>query len=147
MIEAPPIMWDGCVRIPRSLVAMSLCGLLLGLARCGGSAFPKHLFTLEAHSADYPMMVSRTRSEESGRAIRATSGVGYSEETHSGLGGEVTVTRSSESVRAASEALASKVRRSDEWVELEECVFIGSDTAGWSGDAFERTLTIEARAH
>lgn len=126
-------------------------GALLCATGCGAPVFPKQLFTLEAGTADYPVMVSKTPSTDAGRAIEANSGTHFAQSTSSyGYGRtrvQVTHTEVGESEMPASEKFAAKVRRNDKWVQVESGLFVAEDHAGYGYSSADRSFGLEGKAH
>jgi hypothetical protein len=126
-------------------------GALLCATGCGAPVFPKQLFTLEAGTADYPVMVSRTPATGAGRSIEANSGTHFAQSTSSyGYGRtrvQVTHTEVGESEMPASEKFAAKVRRTDKWVQIESGLFVAEDYAGYGYSSADRSFGMEGKAH
>lgn len=126
-------------------------GALLCATGCGAPVFPKQLFTLEASTADYPVMVSKTPANDAGRTIQADSGTHFAQSTSSyGYGNtrvQVTHTEHGESEMPASEKFAAKVRRNDKWVQVESALFVAEDHAGYGYSSADRALGLEGKAH
>lgn len=126
-------------------------GALLCAVGCGAPVFPKQLFTLEAGTADYPVMVSKTPATDAGRPIEANSGTHFAQSTSSyGYGRtrvQVTHTEVGESEMPASEKFAAKVRRTDKWIQVESGLFVAEDHAGYGYSSADRAFSLEGKAH
>jgi len=124
---------------------------LLGTTGCGAPIFPKELFTLDASTADYPVMVSRTPAKAVGRTIEADSGTHLARSSSTyGYGNTrvtVTTTERGQSEMPASEKLAAKVRRSDKWIQIDSAVFVAEDFAGYGYSSADRALGLQGKAH
>jgi hypothetical protein len=118
---------------------------------CGAPVFPKELFTIEGHEADYPVMLSETPSKDAGRPMHAESGThaAVSQSSYSTGNATVTVTRteSGQSELSAAVKLAAQVRRADRYVQIEKAVFTAVDFSTYGAASADRTLSIEATAH
>jgi hypothetical protein len=135
----------------RHIASLFSLAALLSATGCGAPVFPKALFTVEASSADYPVMLSKVPAKDPGRAIQAESGTHFaqSSQTYSTGYARVTVTHTEagQSEMPASEKFAAKVRRSDKWVELESAQFMAEDYSGFSFTSADRNLVLEGKAH
>lgn len=129
---------------------VSLLALLCATG-CGAPVFPKELFTVEASSADYPVMLSRAPAKDAGRPVQAESGTHFAQSSRSYRAGNtqvtVTTTEAGKSEMAASEKFGAKIRRTDRWVQIESALYIAEDFAGYSNTAAERNLSLEGKAH
>jgi hypothetical protein len=114
------------------------------------AAFPSALFTVDATTADYPVMLSRTSVSE-GRPIEAASGTHWIASSSSYTSGKstITVTHVSEnnSELSASVKLAAQVQRSDRWVSLKRTTWYARDFSHLGGGSSDHELRIEATAH
>ena len=124
-------------------------GSLLAATGCGRPRFPTELFTVEAPSADYPVMASEGPAGK-GRRLHASSGTHHAQQTNSyGYGTtQVTVTtvQSGSSELGASEKLAAQVSRRDRWVQLSGVTFTAMNFSALSSAQADRTLDIEAES-
>lgn len=129
---------------------VSLLALLCATG-CGAPVFPKELFTVEASGADYPVMLSRAPAKDAGRPVQAESGTHFaqSSSTYRAGNAQVTVTHTEQgqSEMPASEKFGAKIRRTDNWVQIESAVYVAEDFAGYSTTAAERNLALEGKAH
>lgn len=135
----------------RSAVGYVSLVALLGAVGCSPAVFPKELFTVEAASADYPVMLSKAPAKDAGRSIQAQSGTHFAQSSSTSRYGrtQVTITRteSGQSEMAASEKLAAKVRRTDRWLQMDSALFVAEDFAGYSFTSADRSLSLEGKAH
>lgn len=124
---------------------------LLAATGCGAPVFPKELFTLDASTADYPVMISRAPAKDAGRTIEADSGTHLARSSSTyGYGNTrvtVTTTEHGQSEMPASEKLAAKVRRSDKWIQVDSAVFVAEDYAGYGYSSADRALGLQGKAH
>jgi hypothetical protein len=125
--------------------------LALVLSGCGKPAFPAKLFTVEAASADCPVMLSRTKAPEGGRPIEGSSIIYGSVSQSSHLVGNTRITvteqRHGHSEVSASEELASRMRRKDRWLQVESVLFTAEDFSTYGASIASRSLVIRGVAH
>lgn len=133
------------------MTALASLPVLLCATGCGAPVFPKELFTLDASEADYPVMVSKAPAKDRGRTIEAESGthLAHSSSTY-GYGNTrvtVTTTEHGQSEMPASQKFVTKVRRSDNWVQIDAAVFVAEDFAGYGYSSADRALGLQGKAH
>lgn len=130
---------------------LALGGVLVGSAGCGKPVFPKELFTIDAEGADYPFMLSQTKTQGKGRSVTAESGTSasFSQSSYAAGNTTVTVTRTTaaQSELSASTKLAAQVRRADRWVQLQSATLTATDFATYGSSSATRLLVIDATTH
>ena len=130
--------------------ALLLLGSAAALVGCGRPRFPTELFTVEAPSADYPVMASKG-PPGGGRRLHASSGTHHAQQTNTYSFGRtqvsVTTVESGKSELSASEKIAAQVSRRDRWVQLAGATFTAVDFSTINGAQLDRTLDLEMEAH
>ena len=133
----------------RSLSLFFIIGVALATLACSPARFPKELFTVQGQGADYPVMISRTTTDNRGRVIHAESGTHFSQSSSSYSAGNTTVTvtttRTAKSERSASDKLITQVRRDERVMLIEHVEFFAEDYSGYGFSYADSTLNIDAK--
>lgn len=130
--------------------ALGILSAAVEAASCGRPTFPQELFTIEAESAECPVMLSRVpntaeKGTGKGRLLHAESGTSIS--VYQTGRTSTTLTHASRSEMPASSKLQAEIKRRDRWVSVDDASFYAQDFSALGTPEQSRQMTIDARAY